>query len=109
MRQVVGVVRTANYASLGETPQLCVYLPLAQNFTEGVVLYVRTAAADPAPVLSTVQREIRSLDPLIQARDARTIRAGAGSGDVRRDDWRRHVERLRPARAGARELSGCMA
>jgi predicted permease len=73
MRQVVGVVRTANYASLGETPQLCVYLPLAQNFTEGMVLYVRTAPADPAPVLSTVQREIRSLDPLIQARDARTI------------------------------------
>ena len=51
VRQVVGVARTANYASLGETPQLCVYLPLAQNFTEGVVLYVRTAAADPAPVL----------------------------------------------------------
>jgi predicted permease len=72
-RQVVGVARTANYASVGETPQLCVYLPLAQNFTEGVVLYVRTAAADPSPVLGTVQREIRSLDPQIQARDARTI------------------------------------
>ncbi len=33
-RQVVGVARTANYASVGETPQLCVYLALAQNFTE---------------------------------------------------------------------------
>lgn len=73
-RQVVGVARTANYASVGEMPQLCVYLPLAQNFTEGVVLYVRTAAADPAPILGTVQREMRSLDPQIQARDARTIR-----------------------------------
>jgi macrolide transport system ATP-binding/permease protein len=74
VRQVVGVARTANYASLGETPQLCVYLPLAQNFTENVVLYVRTAASDPAPMLSTVQREIRSLDAMIEVRDARTIR-----------------------------------
>jgi predicted permease len=73
-RQVVGVARTANYASVGETPQLCVYLPLAQNFTEGVVLYVRTAAEDPSPALGTVQREIRSLDPQIQTRDARTIK-----------------------------------
>ena len=38
-----------------------------------MVLYVRTAAADPAPVLGTVQREIRSLDPMVNARDARTV------------------------------------
>src|SRR6185369_10258896 len=32
VRQVVGVVRNANYSTLGEAAQPCVYLPLRQNF-----------------------------------------------------------------------------
>jgi len=69
-RQVVGVVRNANYTTLGEAAQPCVYLPLRQNFSDGMTLYVRTAA-DPAGVLVVTQREIRGFDPNIQI-DART-------------------------------------
>jgi predicted permease len=70
-RQVVGVVQTANYTSLGESPQPCVYLPLKQNFSEGMTLYVR-AANDPASILNEVQREIHSLAPQVEVSDVRT-------------------------------------
>jgi predicted permease len=72
MRQVVGVARNANYQALGETPQPCVYLPLRQNFSDAVVLYVRTRR-DPAPVLGEVQREIRGVDSALWVGDVRTI------------------------------------
>ena len=42
MRQVVGVARTANYTAWGEPPQPCAYIPLAQNDSETMVLYVRS-------------------------------------------------------------------
>jgi hypothetical protein len=35
-RQVAGVVKTANYQSLGELPQVCVYVPLRQNFAASI-------------------------------------------------------------------------
>ncbi len=72
-RQVVGVAETVNYDNIGEPPQLCVYLPLAQNVADGAVLYVRTAA-DPGPVLATVQQELRQIDERLDIGDARTAR-----------------------------------
>ncbi|MGA2737931.1 MAG: ABC transporter permease [Bryobacteraceae bacterium] len=70
-RQVVGIVMNANYTTLGEAPQPCVYLPLRQNFLGGMVLYVRSHG-DPAAVLPAVQRQIREVDPNIQISDVRT-------------------------------------
>lgn len=32
LRRIVGVVKTADYQSLGEAPQSCIYLPLRQNY-----------------------------------------------------------------------------
>jgi predicted permease len=72
IRQVVGVARNANYQALGEAAQPCVYLPLRQNFSDAVVLYVRTRG-DPPPVLAEVQREIRGLDPALWVGDVRTL------------------------------------
>jgi macrolide transport system ATP-binding/permease protein len=70
-RQIVGVAKTANYTSLGEEPQACVFLPLRQNFSDSMVLYVETRG-DPAPMLGLVQREMRSLDPQLDVSDVRT-------------------------------------
>jgi predicted permease len=72
LRQVVGVARTANYETLGEPPQPCVYLPLRQQFSDAAVLYVRTEA-DPAGILAVVQQQVRSLDAHIEVGDVRTI------------------------------------
>jgi macrolide transport system ATP-binding/permease protein len=71
VRQIVGIARTANYDELGEAPKPCVYLPLAQNFADAVVLYVRTAG-DPANALTAVQREVRQLESQIDVSDVRT-------------------------------------
>ncbi|MGC9952192.1 MAG: ABC transporter permease [Bryobacteraceae bacterium] len=70
-RQVVGIVKNANYTTLGEAPQPCVYLPMNQNFLGGMVLYVRSQG-DPATVLPAVQRQIREVDPNIRIGDVRT-------------------------------------
>jgi macrolide transport system ATP-binding/permease protein len=63
-RQIVGVARTANYTSWGEPPQPCIYVPLEQNFTDTMVLYIRSKG-DPAEILAPVEREIRDAGPQI--------------------------------------------
>jgi ABC-type antimicrobial peptide transport system permease subunit len=68
---VIGVVKTTNYTTLGEAPQACVYLPLRQNFSSGMTLYVRSAA-DPTSILNEVQREVRSVGPQLEVSDIRT-------------------------------------
>ncbi len=65
------MVKTTNYTGLGESPQPCLYLPLLQNFSDGMTLYVR-AANDPAFVLDAVQREIQNDAPQIAVSDVRT-------------------------------------
>jgi macrolide transport system ATP-binding/permease protein len=69
--QVVGIVKTSNYQSLGEPPQPCVYIPLRQNFSDGMILYVRTER-DPSTMLAAVQGEIRNIDPALPLEDIRT-------------------------------------
>lgn len=75
-RQVVGVVRTANYTSWGEPPQACVYVPLEQNYSDTMVLYVRSKAA-PETIMASVEREVRAAGPQILIFGART-----GSGII---------------------------
>jgi len=69
--QIVGVVKTTNYQSLGEAPQACVYLPLRQNYSDSMILYVKTER-DPSATLAAVQNEIRNIDPALPLEDVRT-------------------------------------
>ena len=71
MRQIVGVVKTSNYTTLGEAPQPCLYLPMRQNPGTDAILYVRTAR-DPSLVLESVQSQIRDTDPKVEITDIRT-------------------------------------
>jgi putative ABC transport system permease protein len=70
-RQVIGVVRTANYSNLAEPPQPCVYVPLEQSYSDSMVLYVRSTG-DPRQILIPVQREVRAAGPQVSVDDART-------------------------------------
>jgi predicted permease len=79
MRQVVGVARTANYSTLAEPPQLCVYVPLEQNYSDAMTLYVRSQG-DPQQVLTPVQREMRADGPGIMVNDIRTGRMIVDAG-----------------------------
>ena len=70
-RQIVGIVKTTNYRTLGEPPQSCVYVPLWQNYSESMVLYVRTER-DPSLMITSIQSEIRNIDPALPIDDIRT-------------------------------------
>jgi predicted permease len=61
-REIVGVVATTKYQTLGETPQACVFVPLEQNYSDAMVLYVR-ATSDPAAMIGQAQRQLRALGP----------------------------------------------
>jgi putative ABC transport system permease protein len=69
--QIVGVVKTTNYQTLGEPPQSCVYIPLRQNYSDSMVLYVRTER-DPSTIFPAVQGEIRNIDSALPVEDMRT-------------------------------------
>ncbi len=71
VRQIVGIARTGNYSTLGELPQNCVYVPLKQNYSDAMTLYVRSKG-DPQQILLPVQHEIREISPRIYANDIRT-------------------------------------
>jgi predicted permease len=60
-RQIVGIVKTIKYQTIGEPPQPAIYVALDQNYSEAMVLYVRSAG-NPAAILPTVEREIRQFD-----------------------------------------------
>ncbi|MPY91042.1 MAG: FtsX-like permease family protein [Luteitalea sp.] len=77
LRQIIGVVETVTYGSLGEAPQPAVYLPLLQNFSDAMVLHVATNG-DPSGVMTTVQREIRQVDNQVEVSDVRTGRKMIG-------------------------------
>jgi putative ABC transport system permease protein len=64
MRQIVGIARTANYSAWAEPPQSCVYVPLEQNYSDAMILYVRSKA-DPRQILMPVRREVRAAGPQI--------------------------------------------
>jgi hypothetical protein len=73
-RQVIGVAKTAKYTTVGEDPQPAAYTPLDQDFSDAMVLVVRTSG-DPAAALGTAQREIRTLDPHVPLQNPFPMRA----------------------------------
>jgi predicted permease len=73
MRQIVGIARTASYSSWGEPAQRCVYVPLAQNYSDAMTLYVRSTG-DPQQILTPVERELKAVGPQVLMSGARTGR-----------------------------------
>ena len=70
-RTIVGVARTAHYTAWGEAPQRAVYVPLDQNDSTSMILYVRTIG-EPGPLVSSVGREIASVGPQVLVSGVRT-------------------------------------
>ncbi len=60
-REIVGVVRTSKYISLGEVPTPVAYLPLQQNHETGMTLHVRTTV-DPLSVAGAIRNEVQGLE-----------------------------------------------
>jgi putative ABC transport system permease protein len=71
--EIVGVAKTSKYNTIGEASQPYVYLPLEQRYGGNLTLVAR-AAADPAVVLPTVEREVRALDKQLPLAGIATLR-----------------------------------
>jgi predicted permease len=70
-RQIVGIAKNANYGTLGESPQSCIYVPLRQNFSDAMVLYLQTSV-DPSQILMPAERILHNVDSQLPIPDART-------------------------------------
>jgi predicted permease len=64
MRQIVGIAKNANYTNWAEPPQPCVYVPLEQNYSDAMILYVRVKGI-PQQVLTPIQQELRGAGPQV--------------------------------------------
>jgi len=69
---VVGVVNTVKYQTLGEPPQPIIYFPLKQHFAPGVFLWVRTRT-EPKNALADVRSAVQSLDPMLPLNRVRPV------------------------------------
>ena len=69
--EIVGVVKDSTYMSLGQAPQMLIYLCLRQNYSPAVTLWVRTTGA-PEAMLGAVRREVQSLDRDVLLSDLQT-------------------------------------
>ncbi|KPJ83855.1 MAG: hypothetical protein AMS19_02950 [Gemmatimonas sp. SG8_23] len=70
--EVIGVVETGKYNSLGEDPTEFMYFPLRIMFRSDRVLVAR-AEGDPQAVLQRVQQIVRAADPEMPVYDVRTM------------------------------------
>ena len=75
--EIVGVARDVKYNSLGEEPQLYIYLPIAQEYAPAVTLHVRTRGA-PAAALAAVRRRVQALVPETPLTRVETLSAVVG-------------------------------
>jgi len=70
--EVVGLVNTVKYATLGEPPQPIVYFPLKQHYSPAVTLYVHTKG-DTNAALTSVRSTVQALDPTLPLANVRTV------------------------------------
>ena len=79
--EVVGLVANAKAASLQESPQPGIYLPLGQRAepaTYPLALHVRTAG-EPMAMAAAVRRAVASIDPDLAIRRLRTLDAAVSA------------------------------
>ena len=70
--EVVGLVHTVKYQTLGEPPQPIIYMPLKQHFTAAVNLWVRTRT-DPSVAVASIRSAVQAMDPALPLRRVRTV------------------------------------
>jgi predicted permease len=71
--EVVGVVKTGKYESLGENPLPYVYFPLSQSYASALTFHVRTRIK-PERMLHELQEELRAFDPSLTVFDVETMK-----------------------------------
>jgi predicted permease len=91
-REVVGVVETGKYGSLGEEPREFMYFPHRERFSFSMTLLARTRT-DPQEAMGRIRGIVREMDAQIPLYDVRTMEDHMGIA-------------LLPARLGGEVLGG---
>jgi predicted permease len=76
-REVIGVVKTGKYRSLGEEPLDYMYLAQAQEWNFPMTAHVRTTG-EPGSLALLLRREVERLDPSMPVADLRTMNSQLG-------------------------------
>jgi predicted permease len=76
-RQVVGVVETGKYRSLGEAPTNFMFFSERAEFQSGMALVAR-ANGDPRVVMRRIRELVRAQDPNLPVFDVRTMQVAMG-------------------------------
>ena len=71
--EVVGVVTDARVTSIERTPPLMVYVPYWWRSRPALTLLVKTAADDPASLLTSIRRSVHAIDPDIAIGESRRL------------------------------------
>jgi putative ABC transport system permease protein len=71
--QIVGVVKTGKYHSLGEAPQPFVYRPFLQMPDARQATLVVETAVPPGGLIPTIRRTIQAIDPAVPITDSETM------------------------------------
>ncbi len=71
-REIVGVVATAKYFTLGEDPRAVIFSPRRQTYADAMALHIRTNG-DAADALAGAQRILREADSTVPVQFAWTI------------------------------------
>ncbi|MGA8026900.1 MAG: FtsX-like permease family protein, partial [Bryobacteraceae bacterium] len=77
--EIVGVVETARYGQLRETPQPVVYWPAKQTQSSGFTMLVR-GNGNPAATIASVEHTIHSIYPRLPIQSVRTLEAQIEQG-----------------------------
>ncbi|HEY2932364.1 MAG TPA: ABC transporter permease [Acidobacteriota bacterium] len=70
--EVIGVARDSKYRRLTETIPPTMYFPLAQHYTAGMALHVRTAG-EPSAMIEAIRKQVQSFDPNLPLFAVRTL------------------------------------
>ncbi len=77
--EVIGVVATTVVQAVGESPTPLIYRPIAQEYSPGVVLLVRTSG-EPTPLLGAVRDQVQTIDRNMPLRGTGTIQQNIDAG-----------------------------
>ncbi len=72
LREVVGVVATTKYQSLGEDPRPQVFEAFLQNYNPTITLVFRSGV-DPSTLLQVIRQELRLLEPKLTITNVRPM------------------------------------
>jgi predicted permease len=77
--EVIGLVRNAQYATVGEAPKAFAYFPLSQQYTSRATLFIKAGAGDePTSIAPLVRSTLQTIEPDVSVLRMSTLEEATG-------------------------------